>query len=132
MSKSNSTVENNPLGIIVSILIGSLVNIIIFFGLTAVFSLICLKADTAPEILKYPVWAASGVGGFFGGLTAVGRLRKNGMLFGAASAVPALLVIILVCTLVSRTGISYVGWIAVSISVILSAVGGILSANRRK
>lgn len=131
-SKNTGTTEKNPLETAIHILIGSLVNIILFFALTAAFSLICLKTDAAPEMLKYPVFAAASVSGFFGGLVAVSKLRKNGMIFGALSAVPALFVIILVCSLIGRTTISSVGWITVAIAVILAAVGGILSANKRK
>lgn len=131
-SKNIGNAEKSPLETAVHILIGSLVNIILFFSLAAAFSLICLKTDAAPELLKYPVFAAAGVSGFFGGLVAVSKIKKRGMLFGALSAVPALFVVILVCSLIGRAGISSVGWITVAIAVILAAVGGILSANKRK
>lgn len=131
-NKNNSTAEKTPLEIAVNILIGSLINIILFFALAAAFSLICLKTDAAPEMLKYPVFVAGGIGGFFGGLTALGKIRKRGMLFGALSAAPALLIILLTCSLVSRTGIAPTGWITAGISIVTAAIGGILGANKRK
>lgn len=131
-NKNNSTAEKTPLKIAVNILIGSLVNIILFFVLAAAFSLICLKTDAAPEMLKYPIFVASGISGFFGGLTALGKIRKRGMLFGALSAAPALLIILLTCSLVSRTGIAPNGWITAGISIVTAAIGGILGTNKRK
>lgn len=122
----------DPINISIKALIGSLVNIIIFFALSAAFSFICLKADLDEALLKYFVFAAAAISGLIGGFTAVRPIRKNGLLIGGACALPAFLIIFLISSILSRTGIAVSGWIAALIMTLASALGGILSANRRK
>lgn len=69
--------------------------------------------------------------GFIGGFFAVKPTRRNGIVIGALSAVPAFMLIFLVTSIISHTGISATGWIAAAITVIFSAVGGIICANKR-
>lgn len=122
----------DPISIIIKALIGSLVNIIVFFALSAVFSFICLKADLDEALFKYFVFAAGAASGLVGGFTAVKPVRKNGLIIGGACALPAFLIIFLISSIISRTGIDVSGWIAALIMTLFSALGGILSANRRK
>ncbi len=127
---SKETAE--PVSIIIKALIGSLVNIIIFFSLLAAFSFVCLKADLDEALLKYFVFAAAAISGLVGGFTAVRPIRKKGMILGGVCALPAFLIILLISSIVSRTGIAVSGWNAALIMTLASALGGILSANRRK
>ena len=71
------------------------------------------------------------VSGFIGGFFAVKPTRRNGIVIGALSAVPAFMLIFLVTSIISHTVISATGWIAAAITVIFSAVGGIICSNKR-
>ncbi len=132
MSKGKKTADSSTLGIITGLLMGSLTSLVAFFALAAVTSLICLKTDTAPEILKYPVMVISCISGFLGGTVAIGRIRKNGLIFGAACAVPSFSIIFLICSIASQSGIAVIGWISAGLMALFSAIGGIVRANKRK
>lgn len=118
--------------IVINILIGSLLNIIIYAALCAVCSLICLKADIDSSYYKYLIFVVAAVSGFFGGFKSVSSVRRNGLLLGAISALPSFLIIFLVSSIISRTGMSVSGLIAAVIMVVFSAVGGIMSVNKRR
>lgn len=118
--------------IIKAVLLGSALNIIIYTVLLAISSLISLKADTGEEYYKLFIWVICAISGFFGGYGAVGRVRKNGLVVGAAAALPAYFIIVLVSTIISRTGLSASGIIAALIMTVFSALGGVLSANKRR
>lgn len=132
-SKRKSSAKDSPalLQTAIKTLIGSLVNIIIYFALTAVFSLISLKTDAKSDYFKYMIFFISAMSGLVGGFAAVKPIRKNGILIGAVSAAPAFLIIFLVSSIIGRTGISIAGWISAAIMTLFSAVGGIISANKR-
>lgn len=130
--KKANAQNNNVKNLILKTLFGSIVNILIYFSLCAAAALICLKTDTDSAIYKYIVPFICAVSGFFGGFKAVNSIRMKGMLFGAISALPAFLIIFLISSIISRTGIAASGWIAAIIMTVFSAVGGILSANQRK
>lgn len=122
----------NLKGIIFKILVGSALTVILYSALCVIFSLVCLKADFDLSLYKYFIFAISAVSGFFGGFKSVGTIRKNGLLFGAMSALPAFLIIFLVASIISRTGIAVSGRISAIIMTVFSAVGGIVSANKRR
>ncbi|HAY73938.1 MAG TPA: TIGR04086 family membrane protein [Ruminococcaceae bacterium] len=132
-SKRKSSAKESPalLQTAIKTLIGSLVNIIIYFALTAVFSLISLKTDAKSDYFRYMIFFISAMSGLVGGFAAVKPIRKNGILIGAVSAAPAFLIIFLVSSIISRTGISITGWVAAAIMTLFSAIGGIISANKR-
>lgn len=119
-------------GIVINILIGSLLNIIIFSALCAVCSFLCLKTDIDSQNYKYFIFISCAVAGFCGGFKSVGTIRKNGLLLGALSALPTFFIIFLISSIISRTGISMSGWIAAGVMALFSAVGGILSVNKRR
>ncbi len=122
----------NLTGVLVSVLLGSLLNIIIYAALCAVASFVCLKADLGTEFNKYFIFFIVGVSGFFGGLKAVRSVGRNGLMLGAVSALPAFLIIFLVSSIISRTGIACTGWIAAGVMTFFSAVGGIVGVNKRR
>ena len=117
--KAEST---NLRSIILKILVGSSLNVILYSALCVIFSLVSLKADFDLSMYKY----------FIFGFKSVGAIRKNGLLFGALSALPAFLIIFLVASIISRTGIAVSGRISAIIMTVFSAVGGIVSANKRR
>lgn len=118
--------------IVIKILIGSAFNIILFAAMCAVCSLICLKADIDSRRYKLFIFFISAVSGFFGGFKAVGSVRRNGMFLGVLSALPSFLIIFLVSSIISRTGMAASGLIAAVIMAVFSAVGGIISVNKRR
>ena len=132
-SKRKLSAKESPalLQTAIKTLIGSLVNIIIYFALTAVFSLISLKTDAKSDYFRYMIFFISAMSGLVGGFAAVKPIRKNGILIGAVSAAPAFLIIFLVSSIISRTGISITGWVAAAIMTLFSAIGGIISAKKR-
>lgn len=132
-SKRKSSAKESPalLQTAIKTLIGSLINIIVYFALTAVFSLISLKTDAKSDYFRYMIFFISAISGLVGGFAAVKPIHKNGILIGAVSAVPAFLVVFLVSSIISRTGISVTGWIAAAVMIFSSAIGGIISANKR-
>lgn len=118
--------------ITVRILVGSLLSVICYFVLAAIFSLISYKTDFDSSIYRYFVLFSGAVAGIIGGYFAVRKIRKNGIIIGAVSAIPAFFIIFLISSVISRTGISTVGWITAGIMTLFSAIGGIISANKRK
>ena len=120
------------LTVAVKTLVGSLINGVIFFAVIAVCSLICWKSDANSTVFKYLVFVAGAISGFIGGYTAVKPFRKNGILIGAVSSAPVFLIIFLIASIISRTGIAASGWISALIMTLFSSIGGIMSANRRK
>lgn len=130
--RKKTDVNQDPVGIAIKVLFGSITSLAMFFVFVLLFSVICLKLDTDSAYFKYPVFVSSGISGFFGGLVSVCRIRKNGWIIGAASAAPAFLLIFLLCSVISKTGIASVGWISAAVMTFSSSIGGILSANRRK
>ena len=132
-SKRKLSAKESPalLQTAIKTLIGSLVDIIIYFALTAVFSLISLKTDAKSDYFRYMIFFISAMSGLVGGFAAVKPIRKNGILIGAVSAAPAFLIIFLVSSIISRTGISITGWVAAAIMTLFSAIGGIISVNKK-
>lgn len=129
--RKSAEIVADPVGIIVKTLVGSLTSLLIFFLLALIFSAICLKLDIDSAYYKYPLFVASAISGFMGGLVAVKRIRKKGWIIGAASAAPAFSVIFLICSIISRTGISSVGWISAAVMTLCASIGGILSVGKR-
>lgn len=117
--------------VVVHAVIGSAVSAAVFFALAAIFAFLCWKTDAEPSKLKLAVLAAGLAAGFFGGFAAVRPIKKYGLPLGAASALPAYAIIILIATIVGRTGIGSVGWIFLAVITAASAVGGIISANKQ-
>lgn len=122
----------NLTGVVVSILFGSLLNIIIYAELCAAASFVCLKSDIGTEFNKYFIFLIAGISGFFGGFKAVRTVGRNGLLLGAVSAFPSFLIIFLISSILSRTGIAYPGWIAAAVMTLFSAAGGIVGVNKRR
>lgn len=127
-----SAAVNDTKNIIIKILIGSGVGIAVFFALTVLAAFILLKNDSDMNIYKYIILLTGAVSGFLSGFVAVRPMRKNGIAFGAVSALPVYLVAIIVSIILSRSGIGLIGWILLALMVIFSAVGGVVAVNKRK
>ena len=62
-NKRKSSAKESPalLQIAIKTLIGSLINIIVYFALTAVFSLISLKTDAKSDYFRYMIFFISAI-----------------------------------------------------------------------
>ena len=112
-------------------LAGSLVCAAVFFIFTAIASLICLKIDASDSVYKYLLITAGAVSAMAGGFCAVRPYGKKALLFGAASALPAYILIIIVCVLLSRSGLSSAGWILLAVMTAFGALGGMAAVSGR-
>ncbi len=131
-SKPKAQASSDIKTMAVKALIGSAVALVMFFALTALASFIMWKKDADTEIFKYIMLALGALAGFVGGFVAVRPVRKNGIAVGALSALPPYFVIILVSTLVAKSGVGIIGWILLGIMILFAAVGGIVAVNKRK
>ncbi|MBQ7548451.1 MAG: TIGR04086 family membrane protein [Clostridia bacterium] len=117
--------------VLIRTLAGSLVCAAVFFIFTAISSLICLKTDASDSVYKYLLIGAGAVSAMAGGFCAVRPIGKRALIFGAASALPAYLVIIIVCVLLSRSGLSSAGWILLAVMEAFGALGGMAAVSGR-
>ena len=130
--RSKPKSDNNIKTVALKTLIGSLVGLLAFFGLTALAAFIMWKIDADSSIFKYIMLLVGAVSGMAGGFAAVRPLRKNGIVVGALSALPSYLIIILISILIAKSGIAVIGWVLLIIELLFSAVGGIIAVNKRK
>ena len=128
----NLATVNDTKKIIIKILIGSGVGTALFFVLTALSAFILLQNDSDVNSYKYIMLLVGAISGFLSGFVAVRPLRKNGIAFGAVSALPMYLIAIIVSILLSRSGIGLIGWIMLALTMFFSAIGGIVAVNKRK
>ncbi len=131
-TKKHSTKQVGDKFIIKTVLIGSVIGIICFFALLAIFALIALKQDLSEEYYWILTIVASAVSSFIGGFSAVRPIRKNGLILGMASVIPLFLVVLTVASIVNRTGISMYGWIALGVMLLFGAGAGVFAANKRQ
>lgn len=112
--------------------IGSVASLLSFFALMALAALILWKNDSDTASFKYIVSAIGAVSGFLGGFIAVRPVRKNGIAFGALSALVPCVLILAVSALLTKSPISIAGWIFIAVNILFSAIGGIVAVNKRK
>lgn len=118
--------------IIKSVLIGSAAGIVSFFALTCVLTLLAYTQDLEESYYTALIFFASGFSAFISGFAAVLPLKRNGLVLGLLSVLPTFFFIVGVAGIVSRTGIGFLGWIALVIMLGTGALGGIVAANKRK
>lgn len=124
----DSSVKN----IAIKTAIGSAVSLISFFALVAVAAFVLWKNDSDTASFKYIISVIGALSGFLGGFVAVRPVRKNGIAFGALSALIPCALIILASALIAKGSISAAGWVFIAVNVIFAAVGGIVAVNKRK
>lgn len=118
--------------IIIRCLTGAIIGTVTFFAILVLMSFIALKADLSDSLYKYLVLADGAVSGFVCGFATVRPIRKNGIIFGAVSALPMFIITALTAFLTSNSGLGAIGWILAGVMIIFSAIGGILAVNKRK
>lgn len=124
----NSSVKN----MILKTLIGSAVSMVVFVVLALIAAFILWKNDADVPSFKYIISVLGAVAGLVGGFVAVRPVRKNGIAFGALSALLPCAVIITAAVLIAKTSLSLAGWIFVAVYIVFSAVGGIIAVNKRR
>ena len=124
----DSSVKN----IAIKTAIGSAVSLISFFALVAVAAFVLWKNDSDTASFKYIISVIGALSGFLGGFVAVRPVRKNGIAFGALSALIPCALIILASALIAKGSISAAGWVFIAVNVIFAVVGGIVAVNKRK
>lgn len=116
---------------LIKCIIGAIFGTAVFFILLALFSLLCLKKDIAPETYKPVVFACGIVSGMLCGYISVKPIKKRGIVFGAVSALPMMSGISVFAVLFSKNGLTISGWIFALMIIISSAIGGIVAANKK-
>lgn len=115
--------------IIVRVLIMSGIGTVIFFVLTALASLICLKNDSSPEAYGYFDLAIGTAAGFVCGFFATRPVKKKGLIIGTVSTMPMYLVVTCISVIASHSGLGMTGWILGVVMLIAGAIGGIVAVN---
>lgn len=121
--------EANLRTVIIKALIGSVIGSVLYFLLTLLTSLICLKNDSAPESYKFFMLAIGAISGFICGHFAVKPVHKNGIIIGSLSTLPVYLIVTCTSILVSHAGIGLIGWILCGVMLVSGAVGGIIAVS---
>lgn len=111
---------------------GCLIGTIVFFALTALFALICLKKDFPQSSYRIVMLIFGAISGFLCGFISVKPIKKRGMITGALCAIPLFLAVISVSVFFNHTGLSGISWIFLGISLLFSALGGVLAANKKR
>lgn len=125
--------QNNSLkNYVVKTAIGSVTGLVVFFTLALVASFVLWKNDSDTASFKYVIFALAAISGFVGGFVAVRPVRKNGIVFGALSALLPCIIVAVVSMLISKSGLAVTAWIFFVIYILLAAAGGIVAANKRK
>lgn len=136
MQKNKKKKRNNNRSadklIIKSVLIGSAAGIVSFFALTSILTLLAYTQDLKESYYTALIFFASGFSAFISGFAAVLPLKRNGLPLGLVSVLPMFFFIVGVASVVSRTGIGVLGWVALAIMLTMGALGGIVGANKRK
>ena len=110
--RTKSKSQNDSLkNIAIKTAIGSAVSLVAFFALAMLATLILWKNDSDTASFKYIISAIGAVSGFLGGFVAVRPIRKNGIAFGALSAIVPSAVIILAAVLIAKSSLSAAGWV---------------------
>ncbi len=127
--KKNKRKKQKNIGIsfvIKKICIASAVGAAAFFILCALAAFILYKKDADPSCFSAVMLITGGISGLICGITAILPIKRNGLLIGMASVIPAFFIVFTVITIINRTGISNIGWATLGIMTISGGIGGIL------
>ncbi len=130
--KTRSTSNKQSFQLLKPVFTGSLTGLSVFFALTTIFTLIAYKQDFEQDIYTVLITTASVLSGFISGFVAVMPIKRNGLISGFISVLPMFMIIIIIASVVSRSGIGMWGWINLGAMIIAGASGGIVSANTHR
>lgn len=108
-----------------------LVILLFYFVLFLIFCSVSVVADVNKDILPYISVCFIGIGSFAAGFFAGIKERKNGILSGLSYALPSDIIWITVSLILNGFKADIILPITVFASIILSALGGIISVNIR-
>lgn len=129
-TKKSASTDNKITFIIKKICIASVIGVIVFFIICAISAFIIYKKDAEPTCYPIVLLIISGISGLVCGLAAILPVRKNGLVTGMASVIPAFFIIFVIVSIMNRTAISSVGWSSLGIMTICGAIGGIVGNKK--
>ncbi len=101
------------------------------FVLFLIFSAVSVGADIKKDYMFYVSLGFIGASSFIAGFIAGIKERKNGMVYGLINALPLNAILFLISLILNGFGADINLLFSVLISLVLSAVGGIVSVNIR-
>lgn len=116
--------------IIKKVCIASAVGATAFFILCAAAAFILYRKDADPSCFPAVMLVIGGISGFVCGITAILPIKRNGLVIGMASVIPAFFIIFTAITIINRTAISNIGWAALGIMTFFGGIGGILGNKK--
>lgn len=111
--------------------VSSLVGFAAVFVLVLLFAFIITKIDASETIISVMTSVALCVGAYVGGVVSAKKRRKNGLLMGVLCGVFMFFVIFVLSTFFAQTAESFSGSTKLIMTLIFSAVGGIVGVNSK-
>ncbi len=116
----------------ISLLIGNIIGVVLFFLLTLLASAVILKKTVSSDFYTPVAVIISGFSALAAGFSAVRPLRKNGLIIGLGSSILLIACICVSAALASGGSMGIKTAIAAAVAAVCAAVGGILAANMKK
>lgn len=116
--------------IIKKVLTASVIGAAIFFILAAAAAFIVYKKDAEPSCFRIIVPVLCGISGIICGIAAILPIKKNGLVIGMTSAMPAFFIVIVVSLIISRAPVSNIGWVSMGVMILCGGIGGILGNKK--
>lgn len=113
-------------------LTGSGVMLAVLVVLILVFTQVALKMDMEQKFLPIFALASAAIAAIVGGFTAIRPTRRNGLLFGALSAMPVVIIFLLFMVLMKDVHLGQNTLITAVIMPVFAAMGGIAAVNIKK
>lgn len=126
-----ATPTGNPiLFVIKKTCIASVIGTILFFVLCSAASFIIYKIDAEPSCYSFVLLIISGICGLICGIAAILPIKRNGLVTGMASVIPAFFITFAIITLLNKSAISNIGWASLGIMTICGGIGGIIGNKK--
>ena len=130
-SESKSKKQIYIKNIILKILSGSLINFIFLSVMTVVATKLILKNPIDLKAYKFIMLIIVAISSLIGGFVSSRSIKKNGMIIGLLSCIPAGILILALAFIMSNK-ITYILPISLFIQFCFSALGGIAGVNMKK
>ena len=110
--------------------VAAAIGIAAFAALSLIAAFIFYKKDSSPESFPVVFLVISGISGIIFGIATVLPVKRNGLVLGMVSTLPAFFVIFAVITAINKTPVSSTGWISLGIMVFCGGIGGIIGNKK--
>lgn len=127
MIKGNKTDSNRP--IYISVMIGIISGLILILLLSLILSFVMTVVDFPQLLVSLSATLSFSAGGFLTGVISAKLNKNKGLLIGALAGLFLFLLIALIGLLVAGGGIGTKFLIRFAVTVISSAIGGIIGVN---